>query len=192
MSPAGVAQPRRSSAMNSRARARRLRAPTARRIAASRPRPATRRRRDARRPGSRPAGRSGGRQRRRERQRRPTAIPSSQETHVRPARFRTVGAGGSTKPASPPPGAAHAAAPRSSARARRRNSPGAMPPLASGCLSAASESTGEVSPPASRCAASRRKLPGGDWSSGTPALSSTSIPSDAARPRPAGRGCGRR
>ena len=85
------------------------------------------------------------------------------------------------------PAAARAAVPRSRARTRRRNWPARCRP-ASGCLSAESSVTGDA-PPATRCAVSSRNVPGGDWSSGTPALSSTRMPqrsSSAAtrRPRP--------
>ena len=60
---------------------------------------------------------------------------------------------------------------RSSARTLRRNSPWLVPPEASGCFSVASRWIGSPSP-TTQCAVSRRKLPGGDWSSGMPALSS--------------------
>ena len=103
-----------------------------------------------------------------------------------PARRRPAAT--AAKPVQPARGAKAAQASRSRARTLRRNSARSMPPAASGCLSAASSCTGEASGVAS-CAVSSRKLPGGDWSSGTPALSSTRTPqrsSSAAtrRPRP--------
>ena len=92
------------------------------------------------------------------------------------------------RPGRPPAGRIPRSARRSSSRTWRRNSARSSPPAARGCLRAASSATGEASGAAS-WAASSRKLPGGDWSSGTPALSSTRTPqrsSSAAtrRPRP--------
>ena len=62
----------------------------------------------------------------------------------------------------------------SSARTRCRKALRCSPPWASGCLSVASRATG-LTPSTIRRAQSRRNPPGGVWSSGVPAESSTSI-----------------